>query len=114
MSSDSVFGARLALRRLVRQPGFSVPVALTLALGIGATAAVFAVVNGVLIRPLAYPEANRLVAVGHTASHVDLPMTGVSLGTADYYRAHNRGFEDIGVYLGPVGTRPDPDPPDLW
>src|SRR5438552_14731332 len=90
MNRGSVFGARLALRRLVRQPGFSVPVALTLALGIGATAAVFAVVNGVLIRPLAYPEANRLVAVGHTASHVDLPMTGVSLGTADYYRSEER------------------------
>ena len=112
MNRGSVFGARLALRRLVRQPGFSVPVALTLALGIGATAAVFAVVNGVLIRPLAYPEANRLVAVGHTASHVDLPMTGVSLGTADYYRAHNRVFEDIGVYVEHVGTLTDLDQPE--
>src|SRR2546428_12990486 len=86
MNRGSVFGARLALRRLVRQPRFSVPVALTLALGIGATAAVFAVVNGVLIRPLAYPGANRLVAVGHTASHVDLPMTGGVLGPDGYYR----------------------------
>src|SRR6266566_2079015 len=112
MNSDSVFEARHALRRLARQPGFSVPVALTLALGIGATAAVFALVNGVLIRPLPYAEASRLVEVGHTASRVDLPMTGVSLGTADYYRAHNRVFEDIGVYVEHVGTLTDRDQPE--
>src|SRR2546428_423094 len=112
MNSDSVFEARHALRRLVRQPGFSVPVALTLALGIGATAAVFALVNGVLIRPLPYAEANRLVEIGHTASRVDLPMTGVSSGTADYYRAHNRVFEDIGVYVEHVGTLTDRDQPE--
>ena len=58
MSSGVGFGVRHALRRLVRRPGFSVPVAVTLALGIGASAAVFALVNGVLIRPLPYPEAN--------------------------------------------------------
>src|SRR5207247_2991117 len=112
MSNSVGFAARHALRRLVRQPGFSVPVALTLALGIGSTAAVFAVANGVLIRPLAYPEANRLVAVGHTASHVDLPMTGVSLGTADYYRAHNRVFDDIGVYVEHLGPLTDLDQPE--
>ena len=112
MNSDSVFEARHALRRLARQPGFSVPVALTLALGIGATAAVFALVNGVLIRPLPYAEANRLVEIGHTASRVDLPMTGVSSGTADYYRAHNRVFEDIGVYVEHVGTLTDRDQPE--
>ena len=112
MNSDSVFEARHALRRLARQPGFSVPVALTLALGIGATAAVFALVNGVLIRPLPYAEASRLVEIGHTASRVDLPMTGVSLGTVDYYRAHNRVFEDIGVYAEYVGTLTDRDQPE--
>jgi len=112
MNSDSVFEARHALRRLARQPGFSVPVVLTLALGIGATAAVFALVNGVLIRPLPYAEANRLVEIGHTASRVDLPMTGVSSGTADYYRAHNRVFEDIGVYVEHVGTLTDRDQPE--
>src|SRR5207249_9410969 len=89
MSSGVGFGVRHALRRLVRRPGFSVPVALTLALGIGASAAVFALVNGILIRPLPYREADRLVAVGHAASRVELPMTGVSLGMADYYRAQN-------------------------
>src|SRR6266480_3649144 len=112
MSRDSLFGARHALRRLVRQHGFSLPVVLTLALGIGATTAVFAVVNGLLIRPLPYRDANRLVALGHFASRVELPMTGLSLGTADYYRAHNRAFEDIGVYVEQVGTLTDHDQPE--
>ncbi|PYP23043.1 MAG: hypothetical protein DMD55_18260 [Gemmatimonadetes bacterium] len=113
MSSSSVgFGVRHALRRLLRRPGFSVPVALTLALGIGASAAVFALVNGILIRPLPYREADRLVAVGHAASRVELPMTGVSLGMADYYRAQNHVFEDIGVYVEHVGTLTDLDQPE--
>src|SRR5438874_2189833 len=112
MSSGVGFGVRHALRRLVRRPGFSVPVALTLALGIGASAAVFALVNGILIRPLPYRAADRLVAVGHAASRVELPMTGVSLGMADYYRAQNHVFEDIGVYVEHVGTLTDLDQPE--
>src|SRR5205809_4758918 len=112
MSSGVGFGVRHALRRLVRRPGFSVPVTLTLALGIGASAAVFALVNGILIRPLPCREADRLVAVGHAASRVDLPMSGVSLGTADYYRANNRVFEDIGVYVEHLGTLTDLDQPE--
>src|SRR5438094_10465189 len=112
MSSSVGFGVRHALRRLLRRPGFSVPVALTLALGIGASAAVFALVNGILIRPLPYREADRLVAVGHAASRVELPMTGVSLGMADYYRAQNHVFEDIGVYVEHVGTLTDLDQPE--
>ena len=112
MSSSVGFGVRHALRRLLRRPGFSVPVALTLALGIGASAAVFALVNGILIRPLPYREADRLVAVGHAASRVELPMTGVSLGMADYYRAQNHVFEDMGVYVEHVGTLTDLDQPE--
>ena len=65
MSNSVGFAARHALRRLIRQPGFSVPVVLTLALGIGASAAVFALVNGILIRPLPYRDADRIVFVLH-------------------------------------------------
>ena len=111
MSRDSGF-ARHALRRLIRQPGFSVPVALTLALGIGASAAVFALVNGILIRPLPYREADRLVVIRHAASRIDLPMNGISPGAADYYRAHNRVFEEIGVYVEHVRTLSDLGDPE--
>ena len=55
---------RQAVRLLFRQPGISATVLLTLALGIGANTAVFSVVNAVLLRPLPYPESERLVMVG--------------------------------------------------
>src|SRR5438876_691724 len=112
MSSGVGFGVRHALRRLVRRPGFSVPVALTLALGIGASAAVFALVNGILIRPLPYREADRLVVIRHAASRIDLPMNGISPGAADYYRAHNRVFEEIGMYVEHVRTLSDLGDPE--
>ncbi len=63
---------RIAFRNLTRVPGFAVAFVLTLGLGIGANTAIFSVINGVLLRPLPYPEADRImhlrqpqVAAGH-------------------------------------------------
>ena len=54
---------RLATRALLRQPGFTAAVVVTLALGIGANTAIFSVVNGVLLRPLPYPDNAQLMTV---------------------------------------------------
>src|SRR5205085_1641979 len=90
---------RRAARRLVRAPVFSVTVALTLMLGIGATTAVFSLVDAVLLRPLPFADPGRLVDLGHAitirrAAHVDQ-----SDATYLYYRAENRVFTDIGAYV---------------
>ena len=58
---------RYAMRMLRRQPAFSLAAVLTLALGIGATTAMFSVVNGVVIKPLPYPESENVVTVGVSA-----------------------------------------------
>ncbi len=90
--------ARYAIRSLTRSAGFSLVVILTFALGIGATAAVFTVVDGVLLRPLAYDQSERLVGVWHTAPGIGLPTFEMSDASYLMYRADNHVFDDMGAY----------------
>ncbi|HVS22834.1 MAG TPA: permease, partial [Gammaproteobacteria bacterium] len=62
-------GIRVAARQLARNPGFSAIVVLTLALGIGASALIYSVIDGVLLKPLPYPEPDRIVRVFQVAQN---------------------------------------------
>ncbi len=87
---------RYAIRQLVRTPGFTVVAILTLALGIGASTAIFSVVNGVLLRPLAYPNPDALVRV-----HEILQKFGrFSVAPATFldWRQQNTVFERLGAF----------------
>jgi predicted permease len=77
---------RLAARSLLRRPGYAVVAIATLALGIGASVAIFAVVDSVLLNPLPYPESDRIVLVEHHAPGLSLPDLANSAGTIDFYR----------------------------
>ena len=59
MLADLLRDVRLAIRSLTRAPGFALAAILTLALGVGATSAIFSVVNSVVLRPMPYPDPNR-------------------------------------------------------
>jgi putative ABC transport system permease protein len=88
---------RLGFRLLMRAPGFSVTAILTLALGIGATTALFTVVNAVLLEPLPFPRSNQLIQVWRS----ELPA--LTYGSASYaryldWRQHQRVFTDLGAW----------------
>lgn len=89
---------RYGLRGIRRSPAFSLVVVLTLALGIGANTAIFSVVNAVLLRPLPYPAAERLVWLGEA----DPKAEGISVTWVNYqhWRNENHSFEDMaGFYM---------------
>ncbi len=87
-----------AARMLARHPGYATVAALTLALGIGATVAIFTVVNAVLLRPLPYPDSDRIVLIGQHAPGLNMADIANSPGLVREYRNHARSIAAIGGY----------------
>jgi len=86
------------LRRLARAPLFTGVSILTLALGIGANAALFSLVNGVLLRPLPFENPERLVGVWHTAPGLGFDMVNQSPALDLVYRDSSEVFEAVGMW----------------
>lgn len=94
--------SRYALRQLRKNPGFTAVAVLTLALGIGVTTAIFSVVYGVLLRPLPYPDPNRIMAVFEVTSK-GRPAR-VADPNFDDFRDQNRSFQAIAKYSDTVAS----------
>ncbi len=98
---------RYALRALARRPVFTIAVVATIALGVGANAAIFSVVNGILLRPLPYPHAERVVAFGHESP--------VWLTSEPEYLDYKRGlrtFDGLAAFTegeGNLATEQEPE-----
>jgi putative ABC transport system permease protein len=91
---------RSAMRMLRRQPAFSLTAILTLALGIGATTAMFSVVNAVVIKPLPYPESENVVTVGVSAVFGTERNPGFPLAPRMFasYAENGRSFQEFGLF----------------
>ncbi|HEX4681575.1 MAG TPA: ABC transporter permease [Gemmatimonadaceae bacterium] len=96
--TSALHALRYAFRRLVREPGFTLASVLTLALGLGGNVAVFAVVEAVLLRPLPFAHAERLMIVNHRDTRTGITKEFVPV--ADYLdiAARQRSFDAIGAY----------------
>src|SRR6516165_10224713 len=86
---------RYGLRMLVKKPTFTIVAVLTLALGVGANTAIFSIVNAVLLRPLPYPDPNRLVRVFFNEPGVGLRDVRFSKPELDDLQTRSGVFEDV-------------------
>src|SRR5437016_1889656 len=92
---------RYGLRILLRNPGFTLAAIVVLALGIGANSAIFSIVNAVLLRPLPYQDASRIMQVWHVPPAKSFPgMSFFSVSPANYldWQSQNRSFEQLAAY----------------
>ena len=90
---------RHGLRLLAGSPGFTLVAIITLGLGIGATTAIFSVVNAVLLQPLAYPSPDRLVRIYERSVQLDAQLSVSYPDFVDWQHA-NRSFEGLAAYRG--------------
>ena len=91
---------RYGIRTLLRQPGFAATAILTLALGIGATTAIFSVVNAVVLRPMPFDSPERVMVVTNTNTRTGARNTTISGPDFFDWRAQSRSFEPLAYFTG--------------
>ncbi len=101
MHANLLQDVRFAARSFLRAPRFTVPAVLALALGIGATSAIFSVVRGVILKPLPYRNPDRIVAVWENNLKRNRPRNVIGPANFVEWRARNRSFESLGM-VGPA------------
>ena len=84
---------RIAIRNMTRAPGFALAFILTLGLGIGANTAIFSVINGVLLRPLPYPEADRIMRLRQPQTLAGVEDTLFSFPEVGHYRSQSKTID---------------------
>ena len=89
-----------SLRVLLKSYAFTIVVVLTLALGIGANTAIFSFANGILLRPLPYPQSDRLAVIEETAPKIGILNMGVSYPNFIDWRDQNTVFESLATHFG--------------
>ena len=95
---------RFGLRMLRKSPGFTAVAALTLALGIGANTAIFSVVNGVLLRPLPYPEPERLVTVWERYPALNMEQNDPAAANYADWKAQSQSFDSLAMFTWVKGV----------
>ena len=95
---------RYTLRALRRRPGLTLVIVASLGIGIGANTAIFSVVNALLLKPLPYPDPDRLVVLWLRSPGINIPQDWPSPGQYVDIRTNNRSFEDMSISQGRSGT----------
>src|ERR1041385_5038365 len=95
---------RFAFRQLLKNPGFTAVAVLTLALGIGANTAMFSIINGVMLKPLPYPEPERLVTLWERSPQRGIEQERVSGPNYLDWRAQNSVLAEIAFSPGWQGS----------
>jgi len=89
---------RYGIRNLLKHPTFAATALITLAVGIGANSTIFSFVNGILLRPLPYPQSDRLVVINETALKQGVAAMSISFPNFLDWRAQNHVFDDISAF----------------
>src|SRR5688572_16063752 len=114
---DLLADIRYALRAFRRRPAFAITATACLALGIGANALIFSLVNAIFLRPLPYPNADRIAMVRFTPPQQPDQKLGTNAGGYFFVREHSTVFERMGVLRitgFSIGVGQTDDEPRRW